>query len=508
MHRLIVIPLLSATACGGEATRPAAALPSPTFAPIAAPVQGDLMTTSSPTLVDLDGDGVLDLVFGTGVDRVRPGAGRMIFSATLDVSGEVVAVSGATNALLWKVPNPRDAFTTPRVGRLNGDRVPDVIMGGREGVLTAFDGRNGAVLWRVEGKTLVISKWPYGFFTPALIDDVTRDGVPDVVASYGGNDMRTPTDPRESGYLAVLSGADGRVLAVHELPDTAETYASPVVYQRKDGQAWVVIGTGGETHAGASYRAPVSSLLDGTFATRLEILSARGTKGVMAPPTIVELNGDGEPDLIVSTFDGRLLALDGATAKPLWERTDANEEAYHQPAVVRIDANGTLGLFVSRGVGAFPRYVASVHRLYDARDGKVLYELRDALYPGGAPLAVDLNGDDIDEPVFFSSRFPSQPGSRIYVLHLPTRTLVAHDLTQNLWSTPVIGDARGQGRLELAGAAWHVLTEGGSAERPALQWELLRLDLNAPAPAFRAWAGYMGTSSDARYRGPVPAAAK
>jgi outer membrane protein assembly factor BamB len=497
-HRtaLAAVAALALAGCRG-AEQP----PAPSFAPLFPAVEGDLMTTSSPSLADLDGDGVRDLVFGTGVDRVRPL--RMGNFPTLEpeVSGHVVAVSGATNRVLWQVPNPRDAFTTPRLVRLNADRVPDVVMGGREGVLTAFDGTNGAVLWRLAGRDVAPSPFPYCFFTPAVIADANGDGVPDLVATYGGNDTRLPKDPRDSAYVAVVSGADGKVLKVSALPDGAETYASPLVYARRDGAPWVVVGTGGETHGGAAYRAPVASLLDGTFAARAERLAPGGAKGVIAPPTVLELTGDGEPDLVVSTFDGRLVAVDGASGKPLWERADPREETYHQPAVVRLPG-GKLGLFVSRGVGAFPRYVASVHRLHDAADGRVLYEYRDPNYPAGAPLAADLTGDGVDEPIFFSVRFPSGQGSRVYVLHLPTRRLVAHDVAANLWSTPVVADVRGAGALELAGAAWRVDAGPGSDTLPAwrtLHWQLLRLDLSARAPDVVSWGGYMGTTNDGQY---------
>ncbi|MGH7341129.1 MAG: hypothetical protein ACREKH_11610, partial [Candidatus Rokuibacteriota bacterium] len=72
------------------------------------------MTTASPSIIDLSGDGVPDIVFGTGVDRIEPGRERFGLRPDPEISGYVVAVSGATNEILWSVPNPRDAFTTPR----------------------------------------------------------------------------------------------------------------------------------------------------------------------------------------------------------------------------------------------------------------------------------------------------------------------------------------------------------------------------------------------------------
>lgn len=133
------------------------------------------MSLSSPSATDLTGDGVSDIVFGTGVERLKRERGRYQFTNEPETSGYVVAVSGATNQVIWKVPNPRDAFTTPRFAELNGDSVPDVIMGGREGAFGAFSGTDGTALWRVPPGGVARTPVRYNFFTPGLIRDVNGD---------------------------------------------------------------------------------------------------------------------------------------------------------------------------------------------------------------------------------------------------------------------------------------------------------------------------------------------
>jgi outer membrane protein assembly factor BamB len=481
--------------------------PAPTFRLLFPPATGILMTSSSPSLMDLSRDGVPDIVFGSGVDRITPGRERYGLSAEPAVSGYVIAVSGATNEILWQVPNPRDAFTTARFLDVNGDGVPDVIMGGREGVLSAFSGANGSVLWRLNGSSVAHTPFPFNFITPALIRDVNGDGTRDLAVAYGGDDSRPPNTDRPPGYVTLVSGRDGKMLAVHQTPDSAETYSAIVAYERADGSEWLVFGTGGETRGGAAYRVPVAAMLDGTFASRVQRLIEPGNKAVIAPAVIVELTQDDDPDVVISTFDGRLIALDGASGRKLWEQRGDGEETYHSPAVLRRTRKGRLAFFLSRGKGVFPKYAGSVHRLIDASDGRVLLTYNTEVPPGGAPLAVDLTGGGVDEPIFFSARFPGGRSSRIHVLHLASGKLIRYELPTIFATTPVIADPRNTGALELIGLAWQPhRAHGLAADTTAftwrdLRWQLLRLDLSAQVPDAMTWAGYMGTAGNGRADG-------
>lgn len=455
-------------ACGDSSRRE---VTRPSFDSVFPALTGPLMTVSSPRVVDLNGDGKLEIIFGTGMARVVPRNGTFIFADEPDPPGYVLAVDGPTNRVLWQVPHPGDAFTTAQVADLNGDRVLDVVMGGREAAFRAYSGSDGKQLWQVDGSAVAKTPQPYSFFTPAFVRDVNGDGVQELVVGYGGDDLKLSSQPRSAGYIALISGKDGKVLASHRTPDGSETYCAVIAYDRRDGQQWVIFGTGGETFGGSAYRVPVSAFIDGSFAQRTEPLLPLGRKGVMAPAILLDINGDGEQDIVISTFDGRLAAINGATGKAIWQEERADEESYHPPAVMRVAPDRRPGLFISRGLGTFPRYRGSVHRLHDAANGRVLYEYQNTLFPGGAPIVVDLDGDGIDEPFFFSVRYPNGVGARIHLVQTASSSLITHDLPTNYWTTPAIADARGRDTLELIGLSWLQNADSG------LTWQLSRLNL-------------------------------
>ena len=111
--------------------------------------------------------------------------------------------------------------------------------------------------------------------------------------------------------------------------------------------------------------------------------------------------------------------------------------------------------------------------------------------------------DGVDEPIFFSQRYPAAQGGRIYILEIASGKLISHDLPTIFGTTPVIADVRKTGTLELIGLSWSVTSAPGEAASwRDRQSHLHRLDLSAPTPAFRSWAAYMGTETDGQYHPP------
>ena len=88
-------------------------------------------TLSSPRSADLNGDNILDIVIGGGVD------------STFNNSG-VMAYNGLDGSLLWKRSSRDELFGSAIFQDLTSDGIDDVIISGRSGQLLAINGLNGS----------------------------------------------------------------------------------------------------------------------------------------------------------------------------------------------------------------------------------------------------------------------------------------------------------------------------------------------------------------------------
>ncbi len=395
-------------------------------------------SSSSPRVADLDGDGVKDIVIG---------AGRAEFQSC---DSAIIAVNGRNGDILWTASARDQIFNSVRFRDLNNDQVPEVIVGGRSATLMALDGSSGKRIWQYEVSTNVDQL--FNFYIPQFVRDLDGDDLPDLVVSAGGDPRVLPGDTiRPPGNLMLISAKDGSLIARAEVPDQKETYMS-VVVMNKDDQELVLFGTGGETIAGNFYLTDVASILNGDISQSL-LLSSGQSKGFIAPPVLADITGDHQPDIVVSSVEGKTIAIDGQAFSTLWEFTLPGTEVYSSHTVGDFNQDQVPDFFTNYGIGEFPNFSKSIQVCINGLNGTIfrLDTLGTFHYSSG--VAYDITGDGQDDVLFHINE--SVPG-------IVKNTLKLYDYSRdqitdfspvfngaNLGSTPLIEDLDTDGMLDV-----------------------------------------------------------
>lgn len=459
------------------------------FLPIGPEVTGPLLASSSPRAFDVDRDGCVDFVFGTGME--------------FD-SGRVSAVSGASGERLWMTTTVGEVFGSPVFRELPSGRT-QVVIGGREGTLVSLEGETGDPMWIADVEEFEVRDFPFNFYSAQWIEDVNDDGAADLLVVYGGDALAGPGEPRDPSWVGILDGITGHVLARRHTPDLRESYSSPTIYKTADESpstgSIFVFGTGGETLPGAVFMGTVAELLEPTTdeSWGTELVSSAGGKGVIAPVTIVDLNADGELDVVVAEFGGRVRVLHGPLFVEAWHVDFEGEETYGTPVPVRM-ADGSYALAFTHNVGVFPFYTGTVHRVLRASDGALLMRVDSTV--GGfssSPLAVDLDGDGNDEVIVGTTYVLAPPlMAEIQILDVARETAETYELPFAMGVTPLVHVAEGSDQLELVFVGF----DRPSGEPPSYRFQ--RVALGARAPAHITWGGYMGNCGTGRADCPAP----
>lgn len=447
-------------------------------------------TLSSPRSKDLNNDGVKDIVLGAGTDSTYSSYG-------------VIALNGVSGQLLWNLPTPDEIFTSAVFNDINNDSIPDVFIGGRNAQLYAIDGISGNVIWEFFPQNLGLnpsdSGW-YNFYSSQICDDYDGDNVNDILVTNGGDHKAAPFDPRPPGYLMLISGATGNLIANAVSPDSAEIYSSPVILDRAGGMSpSIIFGTGGEQHGGGMYVTNFNDLINGDISNAI-LLTNHPTKGFIAPASIADVSDDSFLDIIVQSFSGEITAFDGLTYQPIWVNSFSGCESSAAPTIGNFTGGDLIpDVFTVVYRGTTPTYFDYYQVMINGLTGEISWMDSIGSMHFSSSSAFDANGDGRDEVLFSVNYISNYFSHQLKLVDFQNDTVL--DITPlsagvNLGCSPLIDDIDSDGLIEF------IYTFKYDSLNPSA-WKgfyFNRLSTNYLVPLRGiAWGSYMGTNHSGHY---------
>lgn len=445
-------------------------------------------TLSSPRACDLNNDGIKDIVFGGGTDGVYSNNG-------------IMAVNGLNGTLLWKRPARNEVFGSALFRDITNDGIKDVFIAGRQAQLLAINGQNGNLIWDYFPYNVNPGdSGLYNFYNPQWIDDVSGDGIMDLLVANGGDhDAPVWDTTRPPGHLMVVNSMNGALIAKAVVPDSAETYCSALVVDLNGlGTKYVLYGTGGETLGGSFWACPLLALLGNTLAPSIPLVTDPDF-GFIAPPSFHK-DAIGEAYIFVQSYSGALYKIKGGDLSVQWSYDLPNTESSAQPVIGNFTGNSKPDVFLSLAKGTSSGYSDYYQVLLDGASGNVV--LKDSIgnlqFASGN--AVDLNNDGRDEAVLSVNYFENGHWKhRLKSFDFVSNTIQTLGPTHagvNLGSTPLFTNLDQDATVDLI-----YLVKKDSLN--PIGWKGVyarKLELSSVFPnAGIAWGSYLGTINTGEY---------
>lgn len=235
-----------------------------------------------PAVADFNGDHIVDI-------------------ATTNVTRKPMLIDGESRVPRWLIDTMPAAPDFSLVAAdINGNNLPDLIYLSDDGRLVAIDGNHGAEVW-------VSPFFNEALIGPPVVGDFNGDGLNDVaIADVAG--------AIHLGYNEVLSMQWAQIntgIPVQAAITTADIdgdSAAELLCGSERGIVFIIDGLNRKIRSTIDINEALNQAL-GTFYEDNQ---------VRLPVGIANFNGDENPDLVISTVQGRILAIDGATRKRLW----------------------------------------------------------------------------------------------------------------------------------------------------------------------------------------------
>jgi outer membrane protein assembly factor BamB len=196
---------------------------------------------------------------------------------------------------------------------INGDGVPDALVGSSDNYLHLFDGKTGREIWRFKTGDYVYS-------SPAL-GDIDGDGKPEVV--FGSDDHNLYVLNGENGSLLWKFKTGKWIVSSPALGDVDGDGKPEVVFGSVDNYLYALNGENG-------------SLL-WKFKTNDYVDSS---------PAIGDIDGDGKPEVVFGSDDNNVYVLNGEDGSLLW-RFKTGNKIKSSPALGDVDGDGKIDIVVA-----------------------------------------------------------------------------------------------------------------------------------------------------------------
>ncbi|XP_044747625.1 uncharacterized protein LOC123308894 [Coccinella septempunctata] len=381
------------------------------------------LTTDSPIyLLDVDSDGVNDVLFGFGTgdnyDIIPPDIFCSIFmGVSPPCEGGIIALNGVTGEILWRYWTNDTIYSIHCSEDVNKDGLNDCLLFGTKGTISLIDTRNGTALWKINHNT------EEDIITGSFIEDQNNDTIADILAVH--------TNMLENeGNMILLSGKNGDTIS--KIPIGGKSFYMPQILHNSPGKDFIILGNGGPSTSGNLSAIVLDPHLFSSASNKNFTLYQDPNNGVFIQSVLVDLNGDNVPDIVSAMYNSTVVAIDGRNFSQIWNFTvpNASTNTVPTPCFFNFD-NVTDFLVIYETYDVILKYNYTQTFILSGATGKPIYQkpISDSIGTqiGGISLSMESYGYDIF--LFWTSECRSID---IYKkLDVPVKGINVHPLFEN-----------------------------------------------------------------------------